>query len=213
MRKLVIILLITVLFYSCSSTKIEMPSVQGMIYDGSNEAVCDVEVLLNGQKQTVSDIYGHFALVGLRPETEYTLLLKKLGFEETVLKFSYLNPSQVIYARMYSTSELLALAERETKDKKYDSALIFLERAEKIGENYLSVNYLKSVVFFLKKDYETSLKIAQEIVENGYIDSYVYVLLADIYEIGMNDQEKANGYLKKALDISFDPNIQKRLEK
>ena len=34
-----------------------------------------------------------------------------------------------------------------------------------------------------------------------------------IYEIGMNDQEKANGYLKKALDISFDPNIQKRLEK
>jgi len=29
----------------------------------------------------------------------------------------------------------------------------------------------------------------------------------------MNDQEKANGYLKKALDISFDPNIQKRLEK
>lgn len=213
MRKIIMISLMLILFYGCSSTKMEMPSVQGMIYDGSNEAVCDVEVLLNGQKQTVSDIYGHFALVGLKIKAEYTLCLKKIGYEDTVLKFSYLNPSQVIYARMYSTAELLALAEKETKDKKYDSALLFLERAEKIGENYLSVNYLKAVVFFLKKDYESSLKIAQEIVENGYIDSYVYVLLADIYEIGMNDQEKANDYLKKALDISFDPNIQKRLEK
>ena len=114
----------------CRSYKVEMPSIQGMIYDVNNEPVSDVEIYINEKKQSISDIYGHFSLIGLNLSKSYSLKASKKNFEDVILTFTYSAPSQVIYLRMYSSSELLSFAETKVKEKKYNEAEEFLDRAE-----------------------------------------------------------------------------------
>ena len=212
MKKSLYILLISLLFITgCKSTKQVLPVVQGMIYDGDNEAVCDVEIYINNRKNAISDIYGH--LTGLDEGKQYELKAKKKGYEEKYFSFSYTNPSQVIYLRMYSSAELINLAESLVEQKKYDDAETYLIRAEQAGGSYLSVNYLRSVINVLKADFDTALKYANDILAAGYVDSYIYILLADIYKNGYSDIENEQLYLKKALNLSYDPAIQKRIIK
>ncbi len=214
MKKSLYILVISLLFITgCKSTKQVLPVVQGMIYDGDNEAVSDVEIYLNNRKNAISDIYGHFTLAGLDEGKQYELKAKKKGYEEKYFSFSYTNPSQVIYLRMYSSRELINLAESMVEQKKYNDAETYLIRAEQAGGSYLSVNYLRAVICVLKSDYDTALKYANDILAAGYVDLYIYILLADIYKNGYSDIENEQLYLKKALNLSYDPAIQKRIIK
>ncbi len=197
---------------SCKTTpRYVQPVIQGMIYDGDNEAVSDVEIYFNDKKYAVSDIYGHFTLSSLTMGKSYTLYACKNGYEKLSISFTYTNPSQVIYLRMYSASELTKSAENMVEKKKYRDALSFLERAEASGGSYLSINYLRAVISMLNSDYDNALKIANEILSSGYIDSYVYLLIADIYKNGYSDTEKEQIYLKKSLELSYDPVVQERL--
>lgn len=214
MKKSIYVLISSLLFLSaCQTTKHTLPVVQGMIYDGDNEAVSDVEIYINDKKNALSDIYGHFTLSAMELEKQYELTAKKNGYEEKSFSFTYTNPSQVIYLRMYSNAELINLAESMVEQKKYADAETYLTRAELAGGNYLSVNYLRAVICVLKTDYDNALKIATDILDAGYIDSYIYLLLADIYKDGYSDIENEQLYLKKALTLSYDPAIQKRIIK
>lgn len=214
MKKSLYILLISLLFITgCKSTNQVLPVVQGMIYDGDNEPVSDVEVYINNRKNAISDIYGHFTLAALNEGKKYELKAIKKGYEEKLFSFSYTNPSQVIYLRMYSSAELINLAETLVDQKKYNDAETYLIRAEQAGGSYLSVNYLRAVIYVLKSDYDTALKYANDIIAAGYVDSYIYILLADIYKNGYSDIENEQIYLKKALNLSYDPAIQKRIIK
>lgn len=212
MKKLSLILLIC--FFSltgCRSNKFEMPSVQGMIYDGNNEPVSDVEVLINDKKNAVSDIYGHFTLTGLELTKAYSLKAVKKGFEDVNFSFNYSSPSQVIYLRMYSASELLSSAEAMVEEKKYNEAEKFLDRAELSGGSYLGINYLRACIKYLTGDYDAALSLLNAIVNEGYVDSNIYLFIADVYENGFSDIENTKIYLQKALELSYDPAIQKRL--
>ena len=214
MKKSLFVLFIFLLFITgCKSTKQVLPVVQGMIYDGDNEAVSDVEIYINNRKNAISDIYGHFTLAALDEGKQYELKAKKKGYEEKLFSFSYTNPSQVIYLRMYSSAELINLAETLVEQKKYEDAETYLIRAEQAGGSYLSVNYLRAVIYVLKSDYDTALKYANDILSAGYVDSYIYILIADIYKNGYSDIENEQLYLKKALSLSYDPAIQKRIIK
>ena len=57
------------------------------------------------------------------------------------------------------------------------------------------------------------LKIANEIIDSGYKDFYVYLLIADIYEYGLDNLQKSKEYLKEALSISYSPEVQERILK
>ena len=70
---------------------------------------------------------------------------------------------------------------------------------------------MRACVKFLKADYDTALTILNSIVDAGYIEAYVYLLLADIYETGFSDYEKSKAYLQKSLELSYDPVVEKRL--
>lgn len=214
MKKSIFVLIVSVFLLSaCKTTNHTLPVVQGMIYDGDNEAVSDVEIYINNQKNAISDIYGHFTLSAVDLNEQYDLQAKKKGFEEKEFSFTYTNPSQVIYLRMYSSGELIKLAEDMVEQKKYEDAETYLVRAELAGGSYLRVNYLRAVIRVLKGDYDNALKITNDILAEGYVDSYIYLLLADIYKDGYSDIENEQLYLKKALSLSYDPAIQKRIIK
>ena len=199
------------LFVGCHTTKVVMPSVQGMIYDADNESVSDVEIFIDGKKNAVSDIYGHFTLTGLTASKDYSLRAAKKGYEDVELLFTYSVPSQVIYLHMYSAAELLASAEAMTEEKKFREAEDFLNRAELAGGNFLGINYLRACIKYLVADYDSALSIANSIIEAGYIDSYISLLFADIYENGFSDSDKTKLYLQKSLELSYDPLVEKRL--
>ena len=112
---------------------------------------------------------------------------------------------------MYSAGELIKLSEDMVEQKKYEDAETYLVRAELAGGSYLSVNYLRAVIRVLKADYDNALKITNDILAAGYVNSYIYILLADIYKDGYSDIDNEQLNLKKALNLSYDPAIQKRI--
>ncbi len=210
-RTCIFLMFLVTFFMGCKSNRITLPSVQGMIYDGNNEAVSDVEIYIDDKHNATSDIYGHFTLTGLDTSKTYTLKACKNGFEDVNLSFLYSVPSQVIYLRMYSHSELLETAENMVKEKKYQEAEKYLNRAEVAGGSYLSINYLRACIKYLLSDFDSSLKIVNDILNEGYVDSYIFLLLADIYETGFSDTEKTKLFLQKSLELSYDPLVEKRL--
>lgn len=201
-----------IVFSACHSNKVELPSVQGMIYDGNNEPVSDVEIFIDEHKNAMSDIYGHFTLTGLKLSNSYTLKASKKGYEGITISFTYSVPSQVIYLHMNSAAELLSNAESMVKEKKYKESEKYLVRSEQAGGSFLSIYYLRACIKYNLADYEAALSIMTSLLDEGYADSYIYLLLADIYEFGFSDIEKAKLYLKKSLDLSYDPIVQKRLD-
>lgn len=214
MKRIMYSIIFCLFFVSgCKTTKTVLPVIQGMIYDGNNESVSDVEIFISNKKTAISDIYGHFTLSALEVGKTYELNAKKKGYEEVSINFSYTNPSQVIYLRMYSASELINLAENMVGQKKYKEAQALLNRAEEADGSYLSINYLRAIMCVLNNDYENALKITNEIVAAGYVDSYIYLLMADIYRDGYSDIENEQVYLEKSLSLSYDPLVKNRLQK
>lgn len=214
MKRIMYSIIFCLFFVSgCKTTKTVLPVIQGMIYDGNNESVSDVEIFISNKKTAISDIYGHFTLSALEVGKTYELNAKKKGYEEVSMNFSYTNPSQVIYLRMYSASELINLAENMVGQKKYKEAQALLNRAEEADGSYLSINYLRAIMCVLNNDYENALKITNEIVAAGYVDSYIYLLMADIYRDGYSDIENEQVYLEKTLSLSYDPLVKNRLHK
>lgn len=212
MKKLMFfIVLVIITITGCRSTKTIVPSVHGMIYDGNNEAVSDVEIYINDKKNSTSDIYGHFSLSDLEKDVDYNLKASKEGYEDVYISFSYSNPSQVIYLRIHSVTELLYMAENLVEQRKITEAKDVLNRAEKANGSYLSINYLRAVIDYLNGDYKESLVKAQNLIEAGFAEPYIYLLIADIYKTGFQDIKNEQIYLKKFLDLTYDPIIQERL--
>lgn len=212
MKKCFVLYVFSLIFImSCKTLMAEKPIIQGMIYNNENEPVSDASIIINGKAITVSDIYGHFSIDKLRINQNYFLVAKKKGYEDSIIDFKLLNASQVIYLRMYSAGELLSAAEENIALKKYSEAEKYLIRAENTGASVLNIYYLRSIILFKEKNYEMALKTALDILEKGYNEPYVYILIADIYEKGLNDWENAKEYLQKSLNISYNPEIKDRL--
>ena len=74
-RNYILIIFLLVFLAGCKSNRITLPSLQGMIYDGNNEAVSDVEIFIEDKHNATSDIYGHFTLTGLDTSKTYPSIL------------------------------------------------------------------------------------------------------------------------------------------
>ncbi len=196
----------------CATTKQIQPTLNGMIYDSDNEPVADALVKITDAVQTNSDIYGHFRIENLRADTDYTIICTKKGYETTSVKFTYSSVSEVAYVRMYSSEQLLSLAEAEIQQKKYDTAQTFLDRADKAGGSEVCTGYLRAVTAYSKKSYDDALARLQQLMDAGYTEPYIYLFTADVYEYGLSDKENAKKYLQLYLNTTYDPEAAARLE-
>lgn len=205
------LILFTVLLAGCASVKKEKLTFNGMIYNDNNEAVSDVSIFLNDKEISVSDIYGHFTMTGLKNNSDYKLTAVKKGYETTEIEFTFLNASQVLYLHMYSADELLAKAEKLISEKKYAEAEKTLARAESADASYLSLTYLKAVLCYSRKDFDNALSLLQEIIEKEYAESYVYLFMADVYEYGFKNIDKTKNCLGKFLEYEYSAEVTERL--
>lgn len=217
---LVFLLLSFVIFSGCTSTRInqEKQFLQGIIYDYNSEPVSGAEIFLlesdsdkPAKNVAFSDITGHFSINSIKNYKEYTLIAKKNGYEDSSLQFLLTNSSQIIYLRMYSYNQLLSLAEEKVALKDYDTAEIYIKRAEAVGGSSLSYTYLLAVINYLRKNYNEALLYCENLINQGFNNSYIYLLLADIHENGFGDKEKTILYLAEYLKQNYNPEVEKRL--
>jgi hypothetical protein len=203
---------LSVFFAGCATTKQIQPVLNGMIYDSDNEPVVDVLVQVTDKIRTNSDIYGHFHIENLRADTDYTITCTKQGYETASVNFVYNSISEVAYIRMYSSEQLLGLAENEIQQKKYDAAVPYLVRADTAGGSKVCTGYLRAVIAYSKKSYDDALAELQKLMDAGYTQPYIYLFTADVYEYGLSDKVNAKKYLQLYLDTTYDPDSAARLE-
>lgn len=220
--KLITCLLLSfVIFSGCTSTKIkqEKQFLQGIIYDYNSEPVSGAEIFLlendsdkPAKSVAFSDITGHFSINSIKNYKEYTLIAKRDSYEDSSLQFLLSNSSQIIYLRMYSYNQLLSLAEEKVALKDYDTAEAYIKRAEAVGTSPLSYTYLLAVINYLRGSYNEALLYCENLINQGFTNSYIYLLLADIYENGFGNKEKTIYYLEEYLKQNYNPDVEKRLD-
>ncbi|MDR1239719.1 MAG: hypothetical protein LBK27_06370 [Treponema sp.] len=170
------ILLLVFLFMSCQTgrpiKRLSDESIMyGMIYDYESSPVSSVAVFLNGRKIADSDIQGRFVLNNVKRGT-YTIRLAKKGYEELQEQFNY-EPLNVLYFKMFNAAQLISLAEIAMDESNYKTAETLIDRALKIEPERPDILFLKSIVFYLQKEYDKSRSLLEELIKNGTTDESV----------------------------------------
>ena len=180
-KKIVVFsLLILFSFTSCKSYKpIKCLSDEGfmyaMIYDYNNTPVSGAAVYLNNKRIADSDIHGRFILEKLKAG-DYSIKLIKKGYETLEEVFHY-DPMQVLYFKLISASQLLALAENALDNKEFSNAELYLERAQLLEAHRSDILFLKSITYYLQSKNNEAKDILEKLIISGNTDPSVSQLL------------------------------------
>jgi len=145
-----------------------------MIYDYDNIAVGGVLVKINGKEIVKSDVHGRFIL-DFKKKGEYEIELSKRGYETLIQEFEY-NPMKVLYFKMITAEQLLALAEGELDRFRYKEAEKYLKRAHLLEPLRTDIIYLKSISLVLQGKYIEARRALNELREKGYNGKYMDLL-------------------------------------
>jgi len=179
-KTLTYLLLTILLVASCKTGRpIKRLSNEGfmyaMIYDYDNSPVPGVAVHIEGKKIVDSDIQGRFILEQVK-RGEYRIMLAKRGYETLEEVFTY-DPMQVLYFKMISSSQLLALAETALDSAEFGRAESYLNRALLIEPGRPDMLFLKSIVYYLQARHAEASAILEDLIRSGSADPSVSRLL------------------------------------
>lgn len=210
MQKNFCFVFLSLLFFSCASSKVEKTSFNGMIYDANNEPVVGVNIIIDEKHQTISDMYGRFYIDNLLISQDYSLTASKKDYETICFPFEFQNITQIAYITMYSSSQLLSEAEKALQENNIQNAKSFISRAEKCAGKTISSQYLTAILLYKSNNITEALNILNEISIHGDNNPYIYLFMADIYEYNLQDYASAVSFLNKFLKNSYDSEIEKR---
>jgi len=185
-----LIVIIAVSFSSCNSIKGRVATDEGimyaMIYDYDNIPVSGVVVKANEKEIVKSDVHGRFIL-DFKKTGEYKIELSKKGYETLTQNFEY-NPMNVLYFKLITAEQLVALAEEEMDKFCYEEAEKYIQRAYLLEPLRADIIYLKSINLVLQKKYIEAKKVFKELKEKGYSSKYID-LLGEKIEEGIIDKD------------------------
>jgi tetratricopeptide (TPR) repeat protein len=200
-------------FFSCASgpAKKDKPlALYGMIYDRDNKPVNNVMIYLEDRFAALSDIHGHFSIPNIKNGKDYRITAKKEHYEEESIAFHYAAMEDVLYISMYHRDQLVEEAEKALKEKNWHNAEIYLSRAEKTNAGSASA-YLRGIMAFQKEDYEQALSVLTGLAEQEKTAPYLHLFIADIYQYRTADPGRALDYLRRFLDLRYDPEAEQRV--
>lgn len=196
---------------STLSTGAKLPPLNGMIYDNDNKPVNDCSIMIDGKLRAQSDVYGRFSLSGLRKNDKHTVSVEKQGFEKIEIDLVYSDPTQILYIHMFSSSQLLAEAEKSLKNNDLGIAENFISRAESIKADSSITGYLRAVVLYQRKQYKECTALLSTLLDNNKNQPFVYLFLADVNQYQLDDSVATIQYLKQYLELKRDPDVEERL--
>lgn len=203
-------------FNSCVTLSNQNFNLYGMVYSKSAEPVVDAEIVLNEKQKTVSDYNGRFILNSVTPGLN-KVSVKKEGFEIYESEVTIRSKTDVLYISILSKDDLQDMVKIAMKEKKWTEAAEFLDRLLSVDpENPVSL-YYKALYYCLQdnpqRDSTVSYDTLMGILEKGYKEAGIYLLLSDISLYDKNDKSAALGFLQKAAAVESSPLIQEKIEK
>jgi hypothetical protein len=184
---------------------------EGKIFDYDNTPCSEVQIFIDKNSVTSSDINGRFVIPNLT-KGNHELRATKDGYEEIIINFGFSNKNQVLWLRMISVNQLVKQIENAIDDRKMDEAENLIDRALKVSKDDPVVLYLQALYFIQNGWIEQSIEVLTKIVESGHPEPAVLLTLADLYQFRLNNRDAAIMYLERYLDVKTDENIFKRLE-
>jgi len=222
-KRLLFVALCTLLVLSCKTTEdptdFEVSSLPGMIYDGDNRPCERVSLLvvkvLEGEEKELytvqTDINGRFILPNL-DRGDYRIIAGREGYETLETDISYTSRTEVLYLKMFSQDQLLVLAADSFDLGRFDKALAFLLRSEKIDDANPRHLYTHSVFLYDRGEYDKALESLKKISSSGFDFPWVDLLVGDIYQYHLEEPQKALEALKRFSTRIDDGDVKTRIK-
>ena len=156
--------------------------VNGMVYDFSNRPVPFCEISLGKKYSSSTDINGRFSLPKV-PVGNYTITGNKKGFESYSEEVMIKDRGQIIYFRMPSQSQLLALLDEALSTNNLGAAEEMAERAYRIDDKNIEMLFYYATVKFRQGDYAKAIVFLETAKNLGSKDSYIEKFLTMLKEL------------------------------
>jgi hypothetical protein len=208
-----------ILFSACTTAARRLDAIEvgtsllGMLYDSESRPVSSCRIVLDGveEESVTSDINGRY-IFEYAPYGRHSLSFHKDGYEDYSMVFDFANKSQVVYSRLVSRESLFSSVTRAIGERKWGDASSYLARADAIGKQEPLSSYLSALISYRMKDYASAAAKLEALPPADYREPYLFLFLADIYELHLGEKAKAAFYLKAYLAVREDDAIRARLE-
>jgi len=183
-----VVIFIAFLSLSCKTAEFgfKTADINGMVYDFSNRPVFNYEITLGKRHFGSTDINGRFTLLDV-PLGSYKVSGSKDGYEsyndEVIIK----DKGQIIYIRIPSQNQLLALADEALAANNFALAGETVERAYQIDKNNIEMLFYYAAVSFRQNNLEKAAGFLEDAVNLGSKDLYVQKFLTAIKEMQNED--------------------------
>jgi len=186
LRKIIVILIGTLLLLSCRTTQIKnsgiTTSLLGVVYDKKSNPVQNAIITITNTQGVViksvnTDIDGKFLI----PELTFGSYLVGVSgdnFLDTTVDLDHYDIENILIIRLQSFSDLIYLLEEELKEKENSMALKTIEKLNKIDKKDIYFNYLKAIYLIKTDNKEEAINILEELKSGNY--KYVDLLLEDL---------------------------------
>jgi tetratricopeptide (TPR) repeat protein len=153
-----------------------------MVYDFSNRPVSNYEVVLGRWYSGSTDINGRFTLSRV-PLGNYKIKGAKKGYENYTGEVIVKDKGQIIYIRIPSQNQLLAMADEAFAANDFILAEEIAERAYQIDKNNIEMLFYYAAISFRQNNLEKAVSFLEDAVKLGSKDFYVQKLLTVIKEM------------------------------
>ncbi len=184
----------------------------GVIYDSRNRPCQGVSVTVLDEKRSYrTDIDGRFVIPNLS-QGQHEIQLSKEGFVSLNVPVNYTSRKQVLYAQMTSADFLLDECKKHLDNLEWDKAEELLLQCREINADNSRYLTLEGALFYRTERYEEALGNWMQLIEKGHKDAYLYLIIADTYQYGLEDNTQAALWLRRYLEKREDESARERLE-
>jgi tetratricopeptide (TPR) repeat protein len=192
-RLLPFVVFILFLLSSCKTAELgfKVINISGMVYDFSNRPVSNYEIVLGKWYSGSTDINGRFTLSKV-PLGSYKLHGSKKGYEDYTGEVIVKDKGQIIYIRIPSQNQLLAMADEAVTANNFTLAEEIAERAYQIDKNNVEMLFYYAVILFRQNSLEGAASFLEDAVKLGSKDHYVQKFLTVIRRMQDESKTKKN---------------------
>ncbi len=189
----------------------ETAQLYGMIYGQDNEPVSGALLLVNGEPGPTSDLEGRFVLPDLA-RGDHVVSISKNGYEPTEVSFQFLNQTQVLYLRMRSIDDIIRTAEQAVRESQLDRAAELIDRALEVDPHHADARFLLAALMMRQSLFVRAEEILLSLLEDGTSAPEVRIALADLYQYGLGDAERAAAQLRNVFSQRPSDELQERID-
>jgi hypothetical protein len=207
---------VLMLIVGCETTEdadpyvFETAPLYGMVYGYDKQPVSSAVIYVDGEAGPTTDLEGRFIVPNLA-RGDHTIRIVKAGYEESSAMLSFLNLTQVFYARLHSAADLIQMCEAALLSGDYFTARQSVDRALQLSRDNIEARYLDAVVLLYQGRAEEAAERLRVMVQDGVQIPDVYLTLADICQYELDLPEDAADYLRTYLSMQRDPEVELRL--